>query len=376
MVSDNNGRSLVVIQLTGGNDYLNTVIPYENELYYDNRPTVHQKQIDVIKLDGELGLSTSMGSIKHLWDDGKVAIVNGIGYPEPNRSHIRSMDIWHTAEPTKVIGDGWLGRAVRDLDPKGENVLTGLNLGRGLPRALSCRGVPVASVGNLESYGLFPDVREEEARRDTLNTFAQMYGGAEGRDAISQFIGETGAAALKGADILRTAPEKYSSSVEYAANPLAQSLKDAAQVMCADLGTSIYYAQHGSFDTHGGQLPTHNKLWGEVSSAVGDFMQDLQQHGRDDETLVFVFSEFGRRTHDNGSGTDHGAAGATFVIGDAVKGGLYGEYPSLEPEKLDSGDLQWNNDFRSTYATLLEQWMGLDANPILEETYEQLDFIK
>jgi len=376
VVSDNNGRSLVVIQLTGGNDYLNTVIPYENELYYDNRPTVHQKQIDVIKLDGELGLSPSMGSIKHLWDDGKVAIVNGIGYPEPNRSHFRSMDIWHTAEPTKVIGDGWLGRAVRDLDPKGENVLTGLNLGRGLPRALSCRGVPVASVGNLESYGLFPDVREEEARRDTLNTFAQMYGGAEGRDAISKFIGETGSAALKGADILRTAPEKYSSSVEYAANPLAQSLKDAAQVMCADLGTRIYYAQHGSFDTHGGQLPTHNKLWGEVSSAVGDFMQDVREHGRDEETLVFVFSEFGRRIKDNGSGTDHGSGGVAFCIGGSVEGGLYGEYPSLKGHDQLEGDLHFNNDFRSTYSTILEGWLGLDAVPIVNGNFEQFDFIR
>ena len=289
MVSDNRARSLVVVQLTGGNDYMNTVIPYENELYYDNRPTVHHSQDDVIKLDDELALNPRMGPIKRLWDDGKVAIVNGIGYPEPNRSHFRAMDIWHTAEPTKVIGEGWLGRAVRDLDPKGENVLTGLNLGRGLPRALSCRGVPVASVGNLETYGLFPDIQSEQARQETLYTFARMYGGAEGRDAVSEFIGETGAAALKGADILRTASEKYSSNVEYAANPLAQSLRDAAQVMFADLGTRIYYAQHGSFDTHGGELPVHNKLWHEVSSAIGDFMDDLKEHGRDEDTLVLVF---------------------------------------------------------------------------------------
>ena len=162
----------------------------------------------MIKLDDELGLNPHMGPIKRLWDDGKVAIVNGIGYPKPDRSHFRSMDIWHTAEPTKVIGEGWLGRAVRDLDPKGENVLTGLNLGRGLPRALSCREVPVASVGNLETYGLFPDIQDEKARQETLYTFARMYGGAEGRDAVSEFIGGTGAAALKGADVLRTAPPR------------------------------------------------------------------------------------------------------------------------------------------------------------------------
>ena len=375
-VSNGREKSLVVIQLTGGNDYLNTVIPYNNELYYDSRPTVHHSQDDVIKLDDELGLNPSMGPVKRLWDDGKVAIVNGIGYPEPNRSHFRSMDIWHTAEPAKVIGEGWLGRAVRDLDPKGENVLTGLNLGRGLPRALSCRGVPVASVGNLETYGLFPDIQAEQARRETLYTFARMYGGAEGRDAVSEFIGETGAAALKGADILRTAPEKYSSSVEYAANSLAQSLRDAAQVMFADLGTRIYYAQHGSFDTHGGELPVHNKLWGEVSSAVGDFMDDLKEHGRDEDTLVLIFSEFGRRIRDNGSGTDHGSGGVAICIGGSLEGGFYGEYPSLKEQDQLEGDLHFNNDFRSTYSTILERWLGLDPVPIVNGGFEQLEFIK
>ena len=376
MASNGREKSLVVIQLTGGNDYLNTVIPYNNELYYDSRPTVHHSQDDVIKLDDELGLSPRMGPVKRLWDDGKVAIINGIGYPEPNRSHFRSMDIWHTAEPTKVIGEGWLGRAVRDLDPKGENVLTGLNLGRGLPRALLCRGVPVASVGNLETYGLFPDIQSEQARRETLYTFARMYGGAEGRDAVSEFIGETGAAALKGADILRTAPENYSSSVEYAANPLAQSLRDAAQVMFADLGTRIYYAQHGSFDTHGGELPVHNKLWGEVSSAVGDFMDDLKEHGRDEDTLVLIFSEFGRRIRDNGSGTDHGSGGVAICIGGSLEGGFYGEYPSLKEQDQLEGDLHFNNDFRSTYSTILERWLGLDPVPIVNGGFEQLEFVK
>ena len=376
MASNIREKSLVVIQLTGGNDYLNTVIPYNNELYYDSRPTVHHSQDDVIKLDDELGLNPHMGPIKRLWDDGKVAIVNGIGYPKPDRSHFRSMDIWHTAEPTKVIGEGWLGRAVRDLDSKGENMLTGLNLGRGLPRALSCREVPVASVGNLETYGLFPDIQDEKARQETLYTFARMYGGAEGRDAVSEFIGGTGAAALKGADVLRTAPEKYSSSVEYAANPLAQSLRDAAQVMFADLGTRIYYTQHGNFDTHGGELPVHDKLMQEVSSAIGDFMDDLKEHGRDKDTLILVFSEFGRRIKDNGSGTDHGSGGVAFCIGGSVEGGFHGEYPSLKEKDQLEGDLYFNNDFRSTYSTILERWLGLDPVPIVNGGFELLDFIR
>ena len=255
-------------------------------------------------------------------------------------------------------------------------MLTGLNLGRGLPRALACKGVSVASVGNLETYGLFPDVRDEKAREDTLYTFSRMYGGSEGRDAVSEFIGQTGSDALKGADVLRTAPRTYSSTVEYAANPLAQSLRDAAQVMFADLGTRIFYAQHGSFDTHGGELRVHNKLWDEVSAAVGDFMDDLREHDRDEDTLILVFSEFGRRIRDNGSGTDHGSGGVAFCIGGSVEGGFYGEYPSLkEPDQLE-GDLHFNNDFRSTYSTILDQWLGLDATPIVNGSFEQFDFIR
>ena len=160
MVSANGHRSLVVIQLSGGNDGLNTVVPYSNGLYYDFRPEVRIPQDDVLKLDDELGFHPSMSPIKRLWDDGKVAVINGIGYPNPNRSHFRSMDVWHTAEPEKIGIEGWLGQAIRGLDPRAENVLTGVNFGRGLPRALACRDVPVASVGSLETYGLFPDMED------------------------------------------------------------------------------------------------------------------------------------------------------------------------------------------------------------------------
>ena len=371
-----NSRSLVVIQLSGGNDGLNTVIPYNDGLYYDYRPAVRVEQEQVLKLDDKLGLNPSMGPIKELWDDGKVAIIQGTGYPEPNRSHFRSMDIWHTAEPTRVIDEGWLGRAIRDLDPKGDNVLTGINLGRGLPRALACKGVPVASVGNLETYGLFTDTEDEAAREKILHTFGRMYGGADGKDAVSEFLAQTGSDALKGADTLRTAPQSYSSNVEYATNSLAQSLRDVAQVMFADLGTRIYYTQHGSFDTHGGELPVHAKLWEDVSGAIGDFMDDLKEHGRDEDTLVLVFSEFGRRIKDNGSGTDHGSGGLSFAIGGSVNGGLYGEYPSLREKDQINGDLAFNNDFRSTYSTILEQWLGLAAAPIVNGTFEQFDLIR
>ena len=376
MTSNGHDRSLVVIQLSGGNDYLNTLVPYNEGLYYDYRPAVKLEPEQVLKVDDQYGFRPGMEPVKRLWDEGKVAIVNGIGYPNPNRSHFRSMDIWHTAMPEDIGNEGWLGRAIRELDPKGDNVLTGVNFGRGLPRALGCRGVPVASVGNLETYGLFPDMEDEALRKFALETFAKMYGGARGGDAVMDFLGQTGTDALKGADILRTAPAIYSSSVEYAADPMAQSLKSAAQVMFADLGTRIFYTQHGSFDTHSGELKTHAQLWDEVAGGIGDFMDDLKEHGRENDTAILVFSEFGRRIKDNGSGTDHGSGGIAFVIGGTVDGGMYGEYPSMKEDDQLEGDLHFNNDFRSTYTTILEDWMGLEAAPIVNGRFESFDLIK
>ncbi|HAE32828.1 MAG: DUF1501 domain-containing protein [SAR202 cluster bacterium] len=371
-----NEKKLVVVQLSGGNDALNTVIPYNDGNYYDNRPQVHIDPDKALKLDANLAMNPSMTAIKRLWDEGKVAVINGIGYPEPNRSHFRSMDIWHTAEPTKVLTEGWIGKALRELDPKGENVLGGINFGRGLPRAMSCPGVPVASVGNLDTYGLFPSVSDLQDRNDILNVFSQMYGGAQGRDAVSEFLSQTGEDAMVGADILREAPNKYSSNVEYAANPLANSLRDVARVMFSDVGTKVFYTQHGSFDTHGGELPVHSKLWDDVSSSIGDFVDDVREHGYGDSTAILVFSEFGRRVKDNGSGTDHGSGGVAFLIGESVKGGLYGQYPSLKESNQLNGDLCANNDFRSVYTDILEDWFQVDSVPIVNGTFEKFDFFE
>ena len=369
---DNN---LVVLQLSGGNDYLNTIVPYGDDEYYDFRKTVHIDQESVLPVDGTYGFNSNLGPIKQLYDEGKVAVINGIGYDNPNRSHFRSMDIWHTALPDEIGNEGWLGRVIREIDPSGENVLTGVNFGRGLPRALGVRGVPVASVGNLETYGLFTDIEAEATRSLALRAFAHMYGGGQGKDPVLDFLGQTGSNALKGADILRTAPEKYSSSIEYAANPIAQSMRSAAQVLFADLGTRVFYTQHGSFDTHSGELTSHAKLWQEVSGAIGDFYDDLKEHGREDDVVVLVFSEFGRRIKDNGSGTDHGSGGVAFVIGSEVKGGMYGQYPSIREADQLEGDLHFNNDFRSTYSTIIEKWFGMDAVPIVNGTFEQFDFV-
>ena len=375
MTSQTKQPVLVVLQLSGGNDYLNTIVPYSNGLYYDFRPTVRIESDAVLPIDDDFGFNPNLRPIKELWDEGNVGVINGIGYPNPNRSHFRSMDIWHTAEPEKIGTEGWLGRTIRDLDPNKENVLTGVNFGMGLPRALGCKDVPVASVGNLETYGLFPDVREEQTREFALEAFSRMYG-AMGRGDVIDHLAQTGTDAQKGADILSTAPALYSSSVEYASTPIAQSLKGVAQVLFADLGTRIYYTSHSSFDTHGGELSAHSRLWREVSGAVSDFYADVKEHGRENDVVILMFSEFGRRIQDNGSGTDHGSGGVAFVIGDPVKGGMYGEYPSLKEEDQLNGDLHFNNDFRSTYSTILNQWLGLDAASIVNGQFEQFDFFR
>ena len=367
-------KTVVILDLAGGNDALNTVIPYNNGQYYDNRPFVNIPQDQVLKLDDKLGLNPALAPIKDLWGEGKVALINGIGYPNPNRSHFRSQDVWYTAESEQIGEDGWLGRTIRELDPHAENVLTGVNFGRGLPRALYAKGVPVASVGNLETYGLFPDIAEEAARNLVLEAFTQMYGGV-GRGVISNFISQTGRDAIKGADILRVAPQRYSSGIEYADNPIAEKMKSIAQVMTAGLGTRIYYTLHGSFDTHASELTTHAKLWRDVSSAVGDFMDDMKEHDMDKDVVILLFSEFGRRIKDNGAGTDHGSGGVAFVIGGDVNGGMYGEFPSLDEDKQLGGDLHFSNDFRSTYSTIAERWLGVDPVVAANGQYEQFDFI-
>ena len=377
MASEKKDTVLVILQLAGGNDALNTIIPYGDPLYMDNRPNVRIAEDQVVPLNDYIGFNPAMGPIKELYDEGKVAIIQGTGYPTPNRSHFRSMDIWHTCEPEKVGSEGWLGRAIQQIDPNKDNVLTGVNFGRGLPRAFVMPGVPVASVGNLETYGVLTGIEGEDQRAEALEVFSNIYSPAIGRGMVMDYLSQTGMDALNGADILSTAPELYSSTVEYAGNSVAQYLRNIAQVHLANLGTRILYttAPYNSFDTHAAQPATHQRLWTEVSNAVNDFYQDLKEHNASHNVVLLLFTEFGRRVHDNGSGTDHGAGGISFVIGDAVKGGLYGEYPSLAPGDLDEGDLKFNNDFRSTYATLIEKWMGLDSKPVVGGSFELMDFV-
>jgi uncharacterized protein (DUF1501 family) len=370
-----NGKApvLVVVQLTGGNDFMNTIIPYTHGVYHDSRPTVGIPEEYVLPLNDTLAFHPRTAPLKELYDMGKVAIIQGIGYPNSNRSHFRGMDIWHTCEPHRIVTEGWLGKTIHELDPHLENVLTGVSFGRGLPRAMVKAGVPVTSVGNLDNYGMMTGIEQAQERFATLEIFKDMYAPAIGTGAVMDYLSQTGLDVLKGADIIKKAPETYTSSVEYPDNPIAKSLRDVARVHFANLGTRIFYTQHGGYDTHANEVPTHPRLVDELSSALRAFMQDLWEHEAANEVVILVFTEFGRRIKDNGSGTDHGSGGGAFLIGERVVGGLYSEYPSLDPaEQLYGEDLKHTFDFRGVYATLLEQWLGVEAAPIVGGTYEQL----
>ena len=369
---------VVILQLTGANDYMNTVIPYTNGEYYDNRPKVRIPQDTVLPIDDELAFNPNMGPLKDMYDNGKVAIIHGIGFENSPRSHFRAMDIWHTCEPEVVGTEGWVAKVVRDLDPQGENVLKCVNFGQGLPRALALRGVPITSVSNLESYGVMssvPGISGEEERARVLDRFARMYAPAIGTGATMDYLGQTGRDALMGADIIKAAPENYTSTIEYADNGIAKYLRDVARVHTANLGTQIFYTAHGPFDTHFNQPPMHARLWTEVSGAISDFFDDLREHDADDNLIMMIFTEFGRRVRDNGTGTDHGAGGGAFIIGDQVKGGMYGNYPSLKPEDLNQGDLDPSYDFRGFYSSVVDQWLGLDPVPIVGGKFEQIQFV-
>ena len=365
--------TLVVVQLTGGNDFMNTVVPYTSEHYYDARKKIVIQQDQVLPINDTLGLNAHAAPLKRLYDEGKMAIIQGIGYPNSNRSHFRGMDIWHTCEPDRVGNEGWVGLAVRELDPQAENVLTGVNIGMGLPRAMAVTGVPVTSIGDLEGYGVMNRLEKESLRNKSLAAFRDIYDQAVGSGPVSEYIGKTGIDILKGADLLADVAGQYESTVEYADNVIAKNLRDVARIHLAGLGTRIFYTAHGGYDTHANEMPTHPKLMQEMSGAIADFFDDLEEHDAADDVTMLVFTEFGRRMRDNGSGTDHGSGGGAFLFGNQVNGGLYAEYPSLDPADWEHGeDLKHTIDFRGVYGTVLEQWMGVEAKPIVKGTFEQL----
>ena len=373
MATKTKDKTLVVVQMTGGNDFMNTIVPFTNGHYYDARKKIVMKQEDVLPINDTLAINGNASPFKRLFDEGRMAIIQGIGYPDSNRSHFRGMDIWHTCEPDRVGSEGWLGLAIRELDPKSENVLTGVNIGQGLPRAMSVAGVPVTSISDLEGYGVMNQIEKEQLRDKALQAFKDIYGQAIGSGVVAEYIGKTGLDVLKGADMLGDVASNYQSTVEYADNSIAKSLKEVARIHLNGLGTRVFYTNHGGYDTHANEMPSHPKLMADLSGAISDFLDDLEQHDESENVAILVFTEFGRRMRDNGSGTDHGSGGGAFLFGKNVKGGLYSEYPSLDPSDWEHGeDLKHTIDFRGIYGTVLEQWLDLDAKPIVKGEFEQI----
>ena len=375
-ISNCNPPVIVVLQLTGGNDYINTIVPHNNPLYFDHRPMVRINESDVIPISKNTGFHPAMKEISEMYAKGDVAVIHGVGYENSPRSHFRSMDIWHTCEPDTLGTEGWLGKAVKEIDPKGDNVVTAVSIGPALFRALVSPSVPVATVEDLNNYGLLTDISPEEKRSRVLDRYKKMYAPMIGTGPVMDFLGKTGIDAIAGADILNVAPATYQSNVEYAQSSIANKLKNIAQIHLANVGSRIFYCDIGSFDTHSDQLNTHQNLLSSVSIAVQNFFDDLNSHGQSENVVLFLFSEFGRRVLDNGGGTDHGAAGVCLAIGPSVKGGEYGEFPSLNKDELDQGDLVPSLDFRGVYSTFLEDWLKIDPVPIVGGNFESPSFIK
>lgn len=357
---------LVVVQLSGGNDGLNTVIPYKDDRYKKARPSLAQDVSTIIKLKDDVGLPASLRGFSKLWEANQLAIVQGVGYPNPNRSHFESMDIWHTAN--LKLGDrtsGWLGRTFDKLKlERPEQASPALHLGgEEQPLALAARDVPTPSITSLDQFQL--DTNKSESRRRTIESAVAAPRPAE--NDLLKFVATRSTAALQLSHHLQQSAKDYATSVKYPASSLAGKLKQVAQLIDAGLGNRVYYVTLDGFDTHSDQAAAHSGLLQQLGDALEAFAEDLKVHGHQDRVASLVFSEFGRRVQENSSrGTDHGAAAPLFVVGSKVKAGLIGRHPRLDD--LDDGDLKFHTDFRAVYASLLTNWLKWPAQPGLVET--------
>lgn len=364
-------RSLVVIQLTGGNDGLNTVIPYANDAYIKNRPILGFNDKQVLHLTNGIGLNPVMAGMKGLYDKGQLAIIQGAGYPNPNRSHFRSMEIWQTANPDRIAQEGWVGRYLDAIRSGRASPLTGINIGNEVSEALQSAHAAVPSIQGLANFGfVFPRNGDGDARTEALKRI-QM---ADTNTPYGEFFKQTAQDTYESADRIREGIKKYHSTVQYPNGGFGKGLQDIAGLIAADLGTRVYYISTGSFDTHAQQSRRHAVLLKDISDGLAAFQADLDQMGAGNRVLTLAFSEFGRRVHENANGgTDHGTASEMFVLGQSVKGGLYGAYPSLTD--LDQGDLKFTTDFRSVYATVLDRWLGVSSEIVLGSRFEDLRFV-
>src|SRR5262249_53690804 len=382
-LQDLDRRIFVVIQLAGGNDGLNTVVPYTNSTYLSMRPTLGFKDTDLKDaqgastiIDSSFGFHPSLSEIKSMYDSQKVAVVLGVSYPNPNLSHFLSQDIWQTANTNGGVGNGWLGKYA-DQKLFGQSGLSAISIGGSLPKAMFADKFVVPNISSFANYQFQTDARNTGDRTNQINTFNSTNSRTFDPGTFIAEIASTGVDALGGAQRVQDAVATYSSAITYPTNnSLASALKMVSQIVTTIPEANLFYVQMGGFDHHSAEIgnaqnPTdktigqHATLLGNFSKGVKAFYDDMAAHGLADKLLMMSWSEFGRRPNENASrGTDHGTASPQFVIGDPVHSGLYGEQPSLTD--LDSaGNMKVKVDFRSIYATILDKWLGSDSQSVL-----------
>jgi len=361
-------RIMVVIQLSGGNDGLNTVIPYGDDEYYKNRFTLAIDRGQVSRINDHIGLHPALNGFAEMLDAGQLSIVQGVGYPNPNRSHFESMDLWHTAHRVdESIRLGWLGRCI-DGQHLGDE-LPAIHYGQGRqPLALATRDTPVASITSLDQFRL----RTGGNRRLSQSILQDIDRPRNGDSQLLGFIHDSASVALRTSQRIENVIDERGGDNGYPATRLGRKLQAVSQLIESGLPTRIYYVTHEGFDTHSNQLEAHAGLLRELGDATAAFMRDLDNKGDGDRTAIMTFSEFGRRVRENASrGTDHGTAAPVFVAGNQVNAGALNDHPSLTD--LDQGDLKFTTDYRSVYATLLENWLGIDSAPVLGGEFGSLD---
>jgi uncharacterized protein (DUF1501 family) len=395
----NPDRILVVVQLSGGNDGLNTVVPWADDLYHKARPTLRIEPEKTLKLDDHVGLHPGMKALHKRFGEGHVAVVQGVGYPNANRSHFRSMEIWHTAEPESTVAHaGWIGRCADCVDASVSKPALIVNLGAMAPFALHRAQAPVLAFENEEAFSLAPDRRFPKSKDALAAAFRKLcapvakepvadVSGASAASAASmasarstssyaQVVRATAASAMASADEVLTKVSKTKSDANYprGGGGLGQRLSLIARMIAGGMSTRVYYAQLGGFDTHARQRDAHANLLTHFSDAVDAFFDDLEKLGRAKDVVLVSFSEFGRRVDENGSaGTDHGTAGPMFVVGPSVRGGLYGAPPDLG--NLVDQDPVFGVDFRRVYATLLRGWLDVAPVPVLGGEFATLPIL-
>ncbi len=363
---------LVVVQLSGGNDGLNTVIPFRDDAYYRARPKLGIPADRVLKVSDDLGLHPSFSGMAELLKMGQLAVVQGVGYPDPNRSHFESMDIWHTCQRKEERSDdGWIGRYLDQRRDAWGADSPAIHLGdQKQPYALAAQFVRTPSISSVERFRLQTD--GEKTAATAIRTLADVERSAT--DGLFDFVRSSTKSALDVSDRIESARHGYKAAVEYPQSGLAQNLHTVAQLIDAGLKTRVYYLELDGFDTHSQQPDAHAALLTEVSAGIKAFMDDLEKHGHSQRVLLMSFSEFGRRVQENASeGTDHGAAAPVFLAGAKVKGGIIGKHPSLSD--LDDGDLKHHTDFRAVFASVLEKWLNCESPGILGGKYQRIETV-